>query len=106
MAHAFRANGEHQHLGRETVPAPVRWDKGAWPVVNGGGAIAGDMVGPSLPGPVRKQACAQADGFDGAGLGSSWNYLHNPVTAHYSLSARPGYLRLLGAPATLAKPDA
>lgn len=105
LAHAFRVNGEHQHLGRETVLAPVRWDKNAWPVVNGDGTIAADMIAPSLPAPVRKQSYAQKDGFDSPRLGLAWNYLHNPIAANYSLTARPGYLRLLGAAATLANPD-
>lgn len=105
LAHAFRANGEHQILGRETVLAPVRWDKQAWPVVNGDGTVSTEMVAPSLPAPVRKQSYAQHDAFDGPRLGLAWNHLHQPVGAHYSLTQRPGYLRLLGAPATLAKPD-
>lgn len=105
LAHAFRVNGEHQILGRETVLAPVRWDKGAWPVVNGDGTIAENMVAPSLPAPVRPKDDAQRDDFNGPQLGMAWNYLHNPIAANYSLTHRAGYLRLLGAQATLDKPD-
>lgn len=105
LAHAFRVNGEHQHLGRETVLAPVRWDRNAWPVVNGDGTIAAQMAAPSLPAPLQPQNYVQQDGFDGPQLGLAWNYLNNPVAANYSLSARPGYLRLLGAPATLSRPN-
>lgn len=31
--------GSYHHLGRETFLAPVKWDKGAWPVVNGGNPV-------------------------------------------------------------------
>lgn len=34
---------QHHLLGRETFLAPVRWDQGAWPVVNGNGQIFLDM---------------------------------------------------------------
>ena len=45
---AFRPQtGTHHLLGRETFLAPVRWDKGAWPVVNGDGTIALQMDVPT-----------------------------------------------------------
>ena len=31
--------GSYHHLGRETFLAPVQWDKGAWPIVNGGNPV-------------------------------------------------------------------
>lgn len=105
LAHAFRVNDEHQILGRETVLAPVQWDKHAWPVVNGDGTVSANMVAPSLPAPVRQQNYARHDAFDGPQLGFAWNYLHNPVAANYSMTQRPGYLRLRGAEANLGKPD-
>lgn len=47
---AFRPqSGNHHLLGRETFLAPVRWDKNAWPVVNGDGTIALQMDVPTLP---------------------------------------------------------
>ena len=36
-------SGMHHLLGRETFLAPVRWDEGAWPVVNATGDIAIEM---------------------------------------------------------------
>ena len=101
LAHAFREHHSHQVLGRETVLAPVRWDKNAWPVVNGDGTIAASMQADRLPGLVEPQVFDMEDGFDGKALRLEWNYLNNPVTANYSLSSRPGYLRLQGAAATL-----
>ena len=47
---AYRAMpGFHHTLGRETFLAPVRWDKNAWPVVNGNGTISLKMDVPTLP---------------------------------------------------------
>lgn len=47
---AFRPqSGTHHLLGRETFLTPVRWDKNAWPVVNGDGTISLQMDVPTLP---------------------------------------------------------
>jgi alpha-N-arabinofuranosidase len=105
VAHAFRVNEGHQHLGRETVLAPVQWGRNAWPVVNGDGTISAEMSAPSLPAPLRAQSFAQQDGFSGPGLGMVWNYLHNPLTGNYSLTQRPGYLRMLAGDGVLRKPE-
>ena len=36
-----------------------------------------------------------SDDFNGPKLGPQWEWNHNPDDAHWSLSARPGYLRLI-----------
>ena len=88
------------HLGRETFLAPVSWTHDGWPVVNGGRPIESEMVGdfPTLypwpPASIRED-------FDGAPLDAAWVYLRNPHDENYSLSERPGHLRLKGTPATL-----
>jgi alpha-N-arabinofuranosidase len=105
VAHAFRQHDEHQILGRETFLAPVRWDKDAWPVVNGDGTVSERMEANALPRPVTKQDLARTDDFSGKRLGFEWNYLHNPRAERYSLEERPGYLRLHGSAATLADAD-
>lgn len=91
---AFRPqSGTHHLLGRETFLAPVRWDKNAWPVINGNGTAQLQMdcetlpLKPYAPAPVRT-------GFDTPKLGPEWLYLYNPETANYSLKERSGYLRL------------
>jgi sialate O-acetylesterase len=100
---AFRpASGYFHHLGRETFLAPVTWDAGGWPVVNGGQPIglAGNAEGlpphPFPPAPVRT-------GFD-APLGPEWNYLRNPDTSSYSLDSRAGWLTLRGRATSLGEP--
>jgi xylan 1,4-beta-xylosidase len=105
VAHAFRQHDEHQILGRETFLAPVRWDRNAWPVVNGDGTVSERMQTTSLPGPVVKQDLTRNDDFSGPRLGLEWNYLHNPQPERYSLTERPGYLRLHGAAAGLGEVD-
>jgi len=92
--------GYYRNLGRETFLTPVKWEK-EWPVVNPGkGVVEAEGQAPSLPAcpwpndPIR-------DDFDGEQLGDVWNTLRTPREAFYSLTDRPGYLRLRLRPATL-----
>lgn len=94
LFHGFRPqSGLHHLLGRETLLAPMRWDRNAWPVINGDGTVYLEMnaetlpLKPFQPAPIRTQ-------FNTPKLGFEWNYLYNPVVANYSLKERPGYLRL------------
>jgi beta-xylosidase len=41
-----------------------------------------------------------SDEFDGPDLGLQWEWNHNPVDDHWSLTERPGFLRLKALPAT------
>ena len=101
VAHAFRPLKNHQILGRETFLAPVRWDKNAWPVVNGDGTISFSMEASSLPSAVVPQTTAQHEQFNEDKLGMEWNYLNNPIEFNYSLSKRKGYFQLMGSDSTL-----
>ncbi|MGE5549543.1 MAG: glycoside hydrolase family 43 protein [Bacteroidota bacterium] len=87
------------HLGRETFLAPVTWTEDGWPVVNGGQPIATAMEG-DLPPPHPWPAEPAREDFD-RGVPPSWVHLRNPRPANYSLTARPGWLRLHGSPAAL-----
>jgi len=91
---AFRPqSGLHHMLGRETFLAPVRWDKNAWPVVNGDGTVNSDMNVTTLPlQPVKTAVCD--NDFNNSELGFEWNYLRNPNYNNYSLADRKGFLRL------------
>lgn len=98
---AFRPQtGLHHLLGRETYLAPVRWDKNAWPVVNGDGTIELDMKVPTLP-LVPTVAPQITTDFNESKLGFEWNYLRNPNEGNYSLTARKGFLRLKTSPIKL-----
>lgn len=86
-------SGLHHMLGRETFLVPVRWDKNAWPVINGDGTAQLQMdcetlpLKPHAPAPLRTS-------FNTPKLGLDWNYLYNPTMSNYSIKERPGYLRL------------
>lgn len=92
--------GKFSHLGRETFLAPVEWNSDGWPIVNQNGRVELRMQAPSLPSCVWPQDPAR-DEFRGPEMGMLWNYLRNPVQSDYSLTARPGYLRLMGSAVTL-----
>lgn len=87
------------HMGRETMIAPVDWDKDGWPVVNGGKPIENPMTVPTPPNyqekPVDK---AWKDCFQGPELDCRWAYLRNPVLENYFLG---NGLTLRGTAATL-----
>ncbi|MFF3138604.1 glycoside hydrolase family 43 protein [Streptomyces mirabilis] len=83
------------HLGRETFLAPVTWDEDGWPHVGENGRIGLSMEGPNLPEVTWPQP-APRDDFDQAALGHDWNFLRWPRAEDWSLTARPGFLRLTG----------
>ena len=89
----------NNHLGREMFLAPVEWRNG-WPVINGGNHISEVMDAPKLQASPLPEPPVR-DHFDSETLDIRWNYLRNPVLEHYSLSERPGYLRLYGTETSL-----
>lgn len=97
-------SGLHHVLGRETFLAPVRWDCGAWPVVNGDGTVSLDMKVPTLPlRPFKKSMSDIA--FDQPHLGVEWNYLRNPFIQNYTLFPKKGVLQLKVTSVTLDESD-
>lgn len=98
----------HHLLGRETFLAPVRWDEGAWPVVNGNGTLPmsidiADAVSADVS--VGEPSSGASDtSFDG-GLGLEWNYVSYPRWECYSTDARKGYLRITSANAGIESSD-
>ena len=102
----YRTSGYLQHvMGRETMLAPVRWEQGGWPVVNGDGTLQTDMKCQTLPlvampkDPVREEfdyikRNAPKDSYHSLGLPMGWMSLCNPDYSRYSLTERKGWLRL------------
>ena len=84
--------GPFCNLGRETFLASVTWEDG-WPVVNPG---AGRLLA-QFPAPLPQHPWPPeppVDDFDAAVLGPTWSMLRTPREEIFSLTARPGHLRL------------
>jgi len=88
------------HLGRETCLAPVTWDAAGWPVVNQNQPVQLLMHTPALPA-APWPATPSRDDFDAPRLAFQWNFLRNPSADDWSLTTRPGHLRLRGSAFTL-----
>ena len=96
-------NGKHGILGRETFLLPVSWEtepyewkeeKLSFPVFS----PATGKIELNYPLPyaaVKQQERSEfRDEFDDPQLNLEWNFRRSPVETFYSLSDRPGYLRL------------
>lgn len=94
---------QHHHLGRETFLAPVVWDNDAWPIVGEAGRIALEMEAPAFAGS-RETEVALRDDFDHPTLSPYWNFVRTPHDGDWSLTERPGWLRLACTPMTLDDP--
>lgn len=81
-------------IGRVTNISPVFW-RDDWPVW--GTPQAPGRVPEVATKPIQGQPFvepAASDGFDGPALGLQWQWNHNPDDSRWSLSERPGWLRL------------
>ncbi len=87
-------------LGRETFLAPVQWADG-WPIVGNDGTVEIEMDAPLPSAHPWDEVEPLVDTFDTSDFGFHWNWLRNPSLSGYSISARPGWLRLLGMEVTL-----
>ena len=96
--------GKFHHLGRETFLAPVTWSEDGWPVVNGNGTLETNLTAPRLPQHPWEKEPAR-DEFNPPALGLQWNFLRNPYAGDFSLTERPGWLRLNGSAVTLNDQD-
>jgi xylan 1,4-beta-xylosidase len=93
--------GYYRNLGRETFLTPVRWEDG-WPIVSpGSGRIELTHAAPDLPEHPWPTPAA-CDNFDATELDFCWNFLRTPREPFWSLTDRPGYLRLRLRPQMLA----
>ncbi|HEX4036688.1 MAG TPA: glycoside hydrolase 43 family protein [Acidobacteriaceae bacterium] len=93
----FQATGAH---GRIVHLEPVHWVDD-WPVIGDAppGVTTGEPVR-AAPMPDDGSGSSQvrpqtSDDFSAAVLNPQWEWNHNPDDAHWSLTARPGYLRLI-----------
>jgi beta-xylosidase len=93
----FQSVGAH---GRIVHLEPVHWEDN-WPIVgkDPDNEVTGQPV-PSGPIPghlklVSEQRPQTSDEFSGTRLGVQWEWNHNPDDAHWSLTQRRGFLRLI-----------
>ena len=95
--------GYFYNLGRETFLVPVIWEDG-WPIVNpGSGRVEFEHAAPDLPDHPWPPVPAR-DHFDDPVLANQWNFLRTPRAQFWSLSERPGHLRLKVRPQKLSEP--
>jgi len=92
------------HLGRETFLAPVTWEADGWPRAGDDGRLALEMDG-RLPKAAPVPEETGRDDFDSPRLGLHWNFLRNPYERDWSLTERPGHLRLHGSAVDLGDTD-
>ncbi len=92
--------GTYRVLGRETFVLPVIWEEG-WPVFSPEtGHVEFEFEAPALPShPWPEKPCS--DNFESENLDLEWNFLRTPRHEIYSLSARPGWLRVYAHPSTV-----
>lgn len=91
-------------LGRIVHLQPVRWEND-WPLI--GEDYDGNGIGEPVavwrkPGHGEAYILQQSDEFDGS-LGLQWQWNHNPVDTHWSLTKRKGWLTLHALPADSLK---
>jgi xylan 1,4-beta-xylosidase len=96
--------GYYNHLGREMFLAPVTWNEEGWPVINDNKSIKETMLAPKLPKYIFNEEPVRDD-FDNDNLALCWNFLRNPYKDNYSLTERPGFLRLNGSAISMGDQD-
>jgi alpha-N-arabinofuranosidase len=93
---AFRPHGYPpcHHLGRETFLCPVTWHEDGFPVFGESGRLKLEHETPHSLEVMAPRA--SRDDFQGDELAPHWNHLRAPDPKKFSLSERPGHLRLTG----------
>ncbi|NJO90676.1 MAG: glycoside hydrolase family 43 protein, partial [Chloroflexia bacterium] len=96
--------GNYHHLGRETFLVPVNWTEDGWPKGGTNGVVNEEYPFPNLPEHIWEKEPVR-DNFDKTTLGLPWNFLRNPHEKDWSLTEKPGYLRLKGSAVSLKEKD-
>jgi alpha-N-arabinofuranosidase len=92
---AVRPYGDFLYnLGRETFLVPISWEPDEWPIIdNEEGIVHLEERLPNLVPSVRPGSSPN-DNFESSKLSFLWNTLRHSKEDFYSLSERPGFLRL------------
>jgi xylan 1,4-beta-xylosidase len=86
--------GNFTTIGRETALDPVRWTEDGWFVVNEGRGPSAIQQMPDLPEYQVEEANIDHFDFKLLGLDPQWQFIRNPDNSAWSLTERPGYLRI------------
>jgi len=93
-----------QGYGRVLWLEPARWGDDDWPVMgkdydgNGIGEPVKVVQNPNISGEYPIVLPASSDEFNDDELGLQWLWNHNPENEYWSLTERPGFLRLKALP--------
>ena len=79
-------------VGRVLTVMPCRWING-WPMLGDENGKVPEQVRPMVSGE-PETSIVKSDDFEGKTLGLHWQWNHNPVNTAWSLTERPGHLRL------------
>ncbi len=90
-------------LGREMFLTPIDWKDG-WPVSVTDGYVREELPAPDFGESVLTTKSVRED-FDRDTLPAEWSYVRNPNYQNYSLTERPGFLRLKGSEVSLGEED-
>lgn len=94
--------GHYRNMGRETFLVSMDWEDD-WPLVNPGkGIIECEMPKPNLT-EARWPVLPACDHFDAPALELRWNFIRTPRGEFWSLSERPGFLRLRLKPESISE---
>ncbi len=87
---------DHGAVGRTPFLVPVKWEDG-WPVMGVDAKVPTTLKIPAGPGGLGN--IVASDDFDRSpgqpALPPAWQWNHNPDNKYWSLSQRPGFLRLI-----------
>ncbi len=81
-------------FGRITYLEPLVW-KDDWPVIGANGQPVATFAVPDTGSASTRDALQESDSFSGTRLKPQWEWNHNPDDSRWSLTARPGFLRLV-----------
>lgn len=84
---------DHEALGRVPALVPCRWEDG-WPILGDANGKVPPVMEKPIMGYTEKTELVVSDDFKDKKLGLTWQWNHNPDNALWSLTERPGYLRL------------
>lgn len=84
---------DRDKIGRVPCLLPVKWVDG-WPMLGANGKDAVVYQKPNVGKTYKIKNPATTDEFESRRLGLQWQWNHNPDNKRWSLTERPGYMRL------------